>query len=222
MIAKFMIHLLPEEAQEKLLSRSPYHRSLRWLSEFEIENSFTAAVDVFITQKAYVRVCAQAGSDLDNEVGGWLVGKHRTDIATNQEYVVIEKILPAHKTNYSSTHFTFTQDSMVELHQVLDNDYPTKELLGWYHTHPKMGVFLSGWDEWLHRNFFPEIWRIALVIEPHSSTGGFFINQPGGSLDTHRFFGFYELTNGQHRSVVHWNNLKTDSDWQAASESEEK
>ena len=215
-----MIHLLPEEIQKERRSRSPYHRALHWMSAFEKPDGFAPAVDVFITQKAYVRVCAQAGSDLDNEVGGWLVGKHRVDGLTGREYVVIEKVLPAHKTNYSSTHFTFTQDSMVELHKVLESDYPQKELVGWYHTHPRMGVFFSGWDEWLHRNFFPEAWRVALVIEPHSSSGGFFINQSDGNLDTHQYFGFFELTNGQQRSVVHWKNLTTDSDWSRTSESE--
>lgn len=214
-----MIHLL-DDIQTERHSRSPYHRSLRWVSIFEAGAEIRPSVDVFITQKAYVRVCAQAGSDLDNEVGGWLAGKHRLDAVTGREYVVIEKILPAHKTDYSSTHFTFTQDSMVELHRVLESEPAPRELVGWYHTHPRMGVFFSGWDEWLHRNFFPEPWRVALVIEPHSLCGGFFITQPSGNLDIHQYFGFYELTNGQDRSVVHWKNLTSNTGTLAPVESE--
>lgn len=207
LMTQTMIHLLPEEVQPERHSRSPYHRAIHWLSPIEERKGLKTNVDIFMTQKAFIRVSAQAGSDLDNEVGGWLAGKHRRDKLTGREYIVIEKILPAQKTHYSSTHFTFTQDSIVELHQVLEADFPGKELVGWYHSHPRMGIFLSGWDEWLHRNFFPEAWHVALVIEPHSSMGGFFIIQ-GGELDSHRYYGFYELTNGKERSVVYWKNLK--------------
>ena len=79
------------------------------------------------------------------------------------------------------------------LYEELKERYPDKELVGWYHTHPRMGIFLSEYDTWLHRNFFPEPYQVALVIEPHSATGGFFIRQPDGSLDPRQYFGFYEL-----------------------------
>ena len=46
-----------------------------------------------------------------------------------------------------------------------------------------MGIFLSSWDTWLHSHFFPEAWQVALVIEPYSKSGGFFIQQPDGALD---------------------------------------
>jgi hypothetical protein len=49
---------------------------------------------------------------------------------------------------------------------------------------------------------------VALVIEPYSNRGGFFIRQPDGLLDPRAYFGFYELINRKKRSVVHWRNLK--------------
>ncbi len=205
-----IIRLLPEEGRSRQQSRSPYHRAIRWTSQFEGQLCAEPAVDVFMTQKAYIRVCAQAGSDLENEVGGWLVGRHRSDCRGGRDFVVVEKILTAQKTDHSGTHFTFTQDSMVELHQTLESDHPGKQILGWYHSHPRMGVFLSGMDEWLHLNFFPETWQVALVIEPHSQSGGFFIQRKDDRLDTHDYYGFYELNNGIPYSVVHWKNLTTD------------
>jgi hypothetical protein len=75
-----------------------------------------------------------------------------------------------------------------------------------------MGVFFSHWDTWLHQNFFPESWQVALVIEPHSSVGGFFIPQSDGTIDQRAYFGFYELTNKRQRSVVFWKNLQPADD----------
>jgi len=71
-----------------------------------------------------------------------------------------------------------------------------------------MGVFLSHYDTWMHANFFPEPWQVALVIEPHSDIGGFFIRQEDGELDPGRYFGFYEMDGDAAGSVVHWQNMQ--------------
>ena len=164
-------------------------------------------VSVFVTQRAFVRFCAHAGSDLENEVGGWLVGYWRADRDSGAKYIIIDAILPAPHTRRGEAFLTFTQDSQVALYHLMEERYPGKELVGWYHTHPRMGVFLSGYDAWLHNHFFPEPYQVALVIEPHSATGGFFVRQTDGSLDMRRYYGFFELLNRRKRSVVHWRNI---------------
>ena len=152
-------------------------------------------------------LCAHADSDLKNEVGGWLLEKLRMDKENGEQFIVIDTILPASHTQQGSAFLTFTQDSLVELHRHVQDNYPEKEILGWFHTHPRMGVFLSSYDTFLHNNFFPEIWQVALVIEPFSRSGGFFIRQQDGWLDPRQYYGFQELINGNMRSVVHWQNL---------------
>jgi len=184
----------------------PQACSYRWRTQFE-NDELVAGVSVFVSQRAFVRFCAHAGSDLDNEVGGWLVGKWCLDRRTNGQFVVVEAILPAPHVRHGGAFLTFTQDTQVALYGQLIERYPGRELVGWYHTHPRMSVFFSEYDLWLHRNFFPEQYQVALVIEPLTSTGGFFIRQADGELDSRRYFGFYELHNRTNRSVVHWQNL---------------
>jgi len=200
------IQLSPTEAPRPRRACAPLKRARRWLSLLEDELN-PPSVSVFVTQRAYVRFCAHAGSNLDNEVGGWLVGRWRADRDSGDQYIVIEAILPARYTLFGSTFLTFTKDSQVWLYNQLQERFPTKDLLGWYHTHPRMGIFLSQYDTWLHQNFFPEAHHVALVIEPHSAMGGFFIRDHDGELDAHRYFGFYELINHRQRSVVHWQNI---------------
>ena len=201
------IRLFESENSIPRFSRIPLARSVRWWSHFEKANEITPAVSVFVTQKAYIRTVAYAGADLSNEVGGWLIGKTRRDRTTGEQFVVIETVLPARHIRHGSAYLTFTHASQVSVLGIMDNYFPDKQLIGWFHTHPGMGVFFSQMDSWLHQNYFKEIWQIGLVIEPRSSKGGFFIRQSNGDLDSQKYFGFYELLNKKRRSIVNWVNM---------------
>ncbi|MBE9524229.1 MAG: Mov34/MPN/PAD-1 family protein [Chloroflexi bacterium] len=206
LMSEYHIRLGPMDANTPLTGHIPYKHARRWQSPNEalvpVPN-----LDIFMTQGAFVRACAHAGSDLRNEVGGWMIGQWRSDKVNQKNFIVIEKIMPAPHTKHGRAYLTFTQDSQVALHAELETRYPGKKVVGWYHTHPRMGIFLSQYDTWLHANFFPNLWQVALVIEPHSATGGFFLRGVDGHLDTRQYFGFYELLNNKQRSVVHWRNL---------------
>jgi len=212
---KSPIRIITDETGLYRSSQAPYKRGLKWQP---IKTSITQnepAVSIFVTQKAYVRFCAHSGTDLNNEVGGWLLGKYRVDRASGDQFIVVDTILPAQQIIHGNAFLTFTQDSQVTLLNYLYDHLSTKDVLGWFHTHPRMGVFLSEYDTWLHENFFPELWQVALVIEPFSSSGGFFIRQKDNLLDPRNYYGFYELTNGKDRSVVHWKNMVTHNNLQA-------
>ncbi len=201
------IHFSPPESPAPQPASLPLENAVRWVSPLEEEGTH-AAVTIFLTQVAYARAVEHAASELENEVGGVLVGKWCLDAATGQEFIVVVAALPARFTQQGSVFLTFTQDSLVDIHAKIDLLYPGEEIVGWYHTHPRMGVFLSHYDTWLHDHFFPEPWQVALVIEPHSEIGGFFIRQDNGELDPSRYFGFYELDGTGGHSVITWKNLQ--------------
>jgi proteasome lid subunit RPN8/RPN11 len=183
----------------------PLKRASRWNSPYETP-SLQPLVRVFVTQPAYSRICMHSVSDMKNEVGGILVGQWCLD-ENEEHFIVVEHALPARHTRQGSVFLTFTQDSLVDIHDQIDTNYKGQTIVGWYHTHPNMGVFLSHYDTWLHRNFFPESWQVALVVEPVTAAGGFFIRQKQGLLDPTRYFGFYELDGSFGRSMVYWTNL---------------
>ncbi|MEX2162555.1 MAG: Mov34/MPN/PAD-1 family protein [Anaerolineales bacterium] len=186
-------------------ARLPIHRALRWLADGE--DGRVPGVQVFVTQPAFQAINEHANSDLDNEVGGWLAGRWCRDVDTKAEFVVVEALLPAQQVRSGSTFLTFTHDSQVAMLAALEERYATKGIVGWCHTHPRMGLFLSGYDTWLHEHFFPYAWQVALVIDPHGHQGGFFIRNAKDELDARRYFGFYELLNRRGESIVDWHNL---------------
>lgn len=178
---------------------SAYERDQGWLEKPQ--------VDIFLTQPVYSRICLHAASDLQNEVGGALVGRWCQDAITSQQFIVVDTALAALHTRQGSAFLTFTSDSLVAFQQEIETNHPGKQIVGWYHTHPGMGVFLSGYDTWLHENFFPEHYQAALVIEPRSSQAGFFIRQSDGFLDARRYYGFFELNGSNGASIINWRNM---------------
>jgi len=181
------VRIGPADEVSPALARIPLAQCLRWWSPHEGPGR-EPYLAVFMTGRAFVRCCAHAGSDLEN-----VVGAYRRDRATGRPFIVVEAALPARHTRQGRTHLTFTHDSLVELHEELEARYPTRRLVGWYHTHPGMDVFLSGYDLWLHEHFFPFSWQVALVIEPQSRRGGFFVRGPDGQPHPRHYTGFGEL-----------------------------
>jgi hypothetical protein len=58
-------------------------------------------------------------------------------------------------------------------------------LIGWYHTHPDLGIFLSETDlERTHRVLFSEPFQIALVYDPVASKAGYFFWESTQMLDS--------------------------------------
>ncbi len=126
-------------------------------------------IDVRAQQK--LEDCAR--SDLDNETGGLLLGRVYRERGV--DLVRVTDILPARHTDSGPVWLTFTCDTWLDLihrHAAC----PDKATVGWYHSHPGLGVFLSGSDRFIHKSFFgDQPWYIALVLDPLSGEHGVFV-----------------------------------------------
>jgi proteasome lid subunit RPN8/RPN11 len=182
------------------------HALRRWLSPHDGPDSHWA-VRVYVSQSAIAQINEHAASDMDNEVGGALLGRWRKDARDGSQFVVVEAMLPARHTRHGSAFLTFTQESLLGFHEEQASRFPRKQIVGWFHTHPRMGVFLSEYDLWLAEHFFPASWQVSLVVEPHSSTGGFFVRDENGQLPGYRYSGLYEMLDPDGRGRLRWKNL---------------
>ena len=102
------------------------------------------------------------------EVGGVLVG-----YSTARGPIVVGAIR-AERADESLAALTFTQDSWAYIHRVRDRDYADFAIVGWYHSHPRHGIFLSDQDLFIHENFFAGENQIAYVIDPVAGQEGVF------------------------------------------------
>ncbi len=200
------IRISPPEAAKPESASQPLELAQRWNSPFD-GSGLKPNVSVFVTRPAYIRICVHACS-AEVEVGGALIGQWCQDEQTGGQYVVVKHVLPARHTKQGAVYLTFTQETILDFHNQIEKRFEGEKIVGWFHTHPRMGVFLSHYDTFLHHNFFPEPWQVALVVEPFSSVAGFFIRQADGVFDPSRYFGFYEMDGANGRSIVRWQNLQ--------------
>lgn len=140
-----------------------------------------AAVDIFIEEPALRASQAHALSSLNREVAGVLVGP-RPEKQPDGRYIVhIHDTIIAKYTVMHGASVTYTPESWRYMNDVLHERYPddTAVMVGWYHTHPGFGIFLSGMDLFIHQNFFTQIWHVAFVLDPRAHISGFFCwNRP--------------------------------------------
>ncbi len=97
----------------------------------------------------------------DREVGGVLVGR-RIDARAVQ----VRGMIPALEAVGERAAVTFTHDAWELVHRELDHKFPDQQIVGWYHSHPGFGIFLSRDDLFIHESFFSEPWQFAYVIDP--------------------------------------------------------
>lgn len=121
-----------------------------------------------------------SGRDLQRERGAFLLGaRHESP----RPAIEIRHYLPAAETRRSAASLTFTHDTWSALRREAEAKYPDDVVLGWHHTHPGFGVFLSPYDLFLHRHFFSEPWQVALVVDPKRCEFGFFQWREGEIVD---------------------------------------
>lgn len=134
------------------------------------------AVDILIDEPALRAAQAHALGSLNREVAGVLVGP-RPEKQPDGRYVVhiFDTIIAKHTVMHGAS-VTYTPESWRYLNDKLAERYPdeTAVMVGWYHTHPGFGIFLSGMDLFIHQNFFTQIWHTALVLDPIAKRSGFF------------------------------------------------
>lgn len=134
----------------------------------------TSKIQVFLHQQVYTETLDYARENIDREIGGILLGKHYRHQASGREFVDVQVFLPAKHAQERAASFTFTVDSMQGLYEEKDQHYGDLKILGWFHSHPGFGIFLSSMDLFIHHQFFPRQWQIAYVVDPRSLRVGCF------------------------------------------------
>jgi proteasome lid subunit RPN8/RPN11 len=74
---------------------------------------------------------------------------------------------------------TFTSETWTDIHQQMEARFPKQRILGWYHSHPGFGIFLSEMDVFIHENFFAASSQVAFVDDPKSGDRGLFVWREG-------------------------------------------
>lgn len=164
-----------------------------------------AEVVVMMRQTALRQIDDHGRSDVGVELGGLLLGnvyQHEDRL-----YVDIEAALDAKSDKNGPVHFTFTADAWATAHQEREEHYPDLKIVGWFHTHPNLGVFYSGDDVVVHTTAFSLPWHVGLVLDPVRNTVALFgwveddVTQENSLAPIQ---GWYELAETADGTVIPW------------------
>ena len=125
--------------------------------------------EVYINKEAYSMMEKHAYHGAPGEIGGFLLG--RPCIIGDDSVTWVMKAVPGNcvssrghvvikSTTYDRAWTEMEQDELI--------------IVGWYHTHPGMGIFLSGTDVNTMSLHYQKPYQIAVVIDPLSRNHGVF------------------------------------------------
>ena len=119
------------------------------------------------------KIEAHCFSETQVEVGGFLVGYLEGNTAH------VTNVFPAKHSVGASTQLTFTHDSWNAIYEQLEKEPEGTSLIGWFHSHPNFGVFLSDHDKFIQSNFFKQDGQITIVVDPIRGRKGWFFSNAG-------------------------------------------
>ncbi|MFX1419419.1 MAG: Mov34/MPN/PAD-1 family protein [Promethearchaeota archaeon] len=115
----------------------------------------------------------------DKEIFGYLVGK----LLRWKEiiYIIIEEQIfikdAVHSNKFSTSQIegkAGEYDKAFKELKIKKKNYDLR-IVGWWHSHPNFGCFLSGTDLHTQKYFFPEYYQVALVVDPIRDEFKFFV-----------------------------------------------
>ncbi|MGI6248768.1 MAG: LysM peptidoglycan-binding domain-containing protein [Acutalibacteraceae bacterium] len=158
------------EVQEKVAGvASGMQLPLNFLGFGEIENS---DVKVYIKQTTFKALEKLALSDTSKETGSIMLGNYCEELG--KTHIIISDYIEAKYTDASASTLTFTHETWDYVHKMHEENHPDKRIVGWQHTHPNYGIFLSNYDLFIQENFFNLPFQVAYVIDPIQKLRGFF------------------------------------------------
>ena len=146
--------------------------ALEELSEESFPVSLQEDFRLFISPEVHQGISQHAKTDTSVEICGVLVGLWQQD--HQGPYAQVENYIRCDSATSKFAEVTFTHESWAAINEEMDTKYEDKRILGWYHSHPDFGIFLSDRDCFIHEHFFSGPGQVAYVVDPVRDLEGAF------------------------------------------------
>ena len=128
--------------------------------------------NIYISQSVYKEIHKFTKDKTVNESGGVLLGNVIEEFGKTN--IIIRGFIEAKYCEGTPTTLKFTHETWEYIHKEADKRFPDYKILGWIHTHPNFGIFLSEYDKFIQENFFSDENQIAYVVDPIQNIEGFY------------------------------------------------
>ena len=195
----------------------PEERSIFWTPRrASVRAMISVPYHMVLTQAVLRDIHTHVAAASGTEVGGVLAGRLYECPDSVRRWVKADEALPAAVPLREDAEIAELEAAFRPLRERAADE--GRELVGWYHSHSLLGVFLSERDAQLHARFFGAPWQCALVLVADSDqpNGGLFQQGIRGSLRRSLYVPFFELLDdasilddGGRLTRVEWPNYKT-------------
>ncbi len=128
----------------------------------------------------------------ENECGGLLIGNvYQAEAAGHRvTFTAIVDAIPAQEAQAGPTFVEMGATDLLAVTNYLQRLRERQQnvaeadlrIVGWYHTHPGFGVFMSGTDQATQRQVFGMPWQVAVVYDPLNGEYGLFYGKDSTHL----------------------------------------
>ncbi|MBS7655231.1 hypothetical protein KEJ50_01810 [Candidatus Bathyarchaeota archaeon] len=122
-----------------------------------------------ISKNIFKKIMSEVDESLDKRVIGVLIGK------MNKNYLIIEDAVTGEVKKDAST-ISLTPNAIAKIADEILKGKMKGNIVGWYHTHPGYGVFMSEVDEKTQNvlsQFYPQ--AVSLILDPSSKEYKFYV-----------------------------------------------
>lgn len=141
---------------------------------------------VFFTPEVHTAIGKHSSENTSVEICGVLVGLWQRD--DNGPFVRITQSIRGEAAQSKFAEVTFTHETWAKINSQMDTTYLGLSIVGWYHTHPDFGVFLSDRDRFIQEHFFSGPGQVAYVVDPIRKSEGVFVWRDGKPTLTEHFW----------------------------------
>lgn len=134
------------------------------VTDLHLDREFVQEINTFLQESTAALLAPEEDDETVPEIGGFMMGMVSIDKETEKYQVSLEKFVPITPEANDRYHIVFGGEAWTELAEAQD-EFPHLKMVGWFHTHPGHGLFLSLPDQKIHEGHFKEPYQIAMEID---------------------------------------------------------
>lgn len=127
---------------------------------------------LYFDSTTHQSILNHASADTSVEICGVLVGQWQRD--DDGPFAAVSDLIRCDNATQGQAEVTFTHESWNHINSEMDSKYSELRIVGWYHSHPDFGIFLSDRDIFIQEHFFGGPGQVALVVDPVRKLEGVF------------------------------------------------
>jgi proteasome lid subunit RPN8/RPN11 len=159
-------------------------QNIRLIGEADVESGKV----VYILQSVYKAIHRFAEGKTSVESGGILAGQFVEQFG--KTHILINGFIEAKHCEATACTLKFTHETWEHCHKEMAGRYADQKIVGWIHTHPDFGIFLSEYDTFIQSNFFNGENQVAYVIDPVQNLEGVYVRHDEHIARCNGFFIF--------------------------------